>query len=169
MVNPAFDGWQVPEILLVEDNEGEAFLLREGLEHAKLSAKLHHVHNGEECLLFLRKEGAYAQVPTPDLILLNIHMPVMDGREVMAALAADESLRCLPVVVLTSSIDEREVLGMYQLRCSTCIVKPLDFPAFQRLLEILGRYWFGAAALPTRRRLGQKKGPCGPERGRGAD
>lgn len=106
-------GSRTAEILLVEDNKDDVVLTREGFERAKLTVNLNHVENGEECMAFLRKEGEYAGVPTPDLILLDINMPVMDGREVMAELVKDDKLKHLPVVILTTSEDEQDVLNMY--------------------------------------------------------
>src|SRR5689334_13438323 len=96
---------RLPEILLVEDNDNDVELTRQGFKIAKLSANLHHARNGEECLSFLRKQGAYAQAPTPDLILLDLNMPRLDGRAVLAELVADEALRHLPVVILTTSAE----------------------------------------------------------------
>jgi two-component system response regulator len=107
------------------------------------------VENGEECLAFLRKQGEYADVPTPDLILLDLDMPVMDGREVLAEMVQDEQLRHLAVVILTTSAGEQDVLQMYKLRCSSYITKPVDFDQFQRVIEGIGDYWFTVVVLPT--------------------
>jgi len=136
------------EILLVEDNENDVVLTRQGFKLAKLSANLHHARNGEECLAFLRQQGEYAQSPTPDLILLDLNMPRMDGRAVLAELVADEKLRHLPVVILTTSAEEQEVLRMYQLRCSSYIVKPVDFDEFLRVIRLVSEYWFTVVVLP---------------------
>jgi two-component system response regulator len=139
---------RLPEILLVEDNDNDVELTRQGFKLAKLAANLHHARDGEECLAFLRKQGAYAHAPTPDLILLDLNMPRMDGRAVLAELVADETLRHLPVVILTTSAEEQEVLRMYQLRCSSYIVKPVDFDEFLRVIRLIGEYWFTVARLP---------------------
>lgn len=136
------------EILMVEDNEGDVLLAREGFKRVSFPVHLHHVPNGEECLAYLRKEGNYADATSPDLILLDLNMPVMGGREVMAELAHDPQLCHLPVVVLTTSADKQDIAQMYSLRCSTYIVKPLDFEEFQRIIQIIGEYWFTVAALP---------------------
>lgn len=141
-------GKRPAEILMVEDNEGDVLLAREGFKHVNFPVHLHHVPNGEECLAFLRKEREYASAPTPDLILLDLNMPVMGGREVMAELVRDPRLCHLPVVVLTTSADKQDIAQMYALRCSTYIVKPLDFDEFQRIIQIIGEYWFTVAALP---------------------
>jgi len=139
---------RLPEILLVEDNDNDVELTRQGFKLAKLAANLHHAPNGEECLMFLRKQGEYAQAPTPDLILLDLNMPRMDGRAVLAELVADEALRHLPVVILTTSAEEQEVLRMYELRCSSYIIKPVDFNEFLRVIRLIGEYWFTVATLP---------------------
>lgn len=136
------------EILLVEDNENDVILTQEGFKRSKLLVHLHHVKNGEECMAFLRKQGEYAGVPTPDLILLDLNMPRMDGREVLAELVADENLRHLPVVILTTSSEDREVLRMYKLRCSSYIVKPVDFEQFLRVIRSISEYWFTVVVLP---------------------
>lgn len=146
---PPITGNRPAEILLVEDNQDDVLLTRMGFTRAKLQVNLHHVENGEECLAFLRKSGAHANAPTPDLVLLDLNMPVMDGREVLAELVADEKLRHMPVVVMTTSADERDVLEMYRLRCSSYIVKPVDFDQFLVAIHSIGIYWFTVAVLPS--------------------
>jgi two-component system response regulator len=141
-------GGRVAEILLVEDNENDVVLTRHGFRKSNLAVNLHHVEDGVECMAFLRKEGRYADVPTPDLILLDLNMPRMDGREVMAEMVQDKALRRLPVVILTTSSDEQEILSMYDLRCSSYIVKPVDFTQFQRVLSVFADYWFTVVVLP---------------------
>lgn len=138
------------EILLVEDNENDVVLTQEGFRQAKLVVNLHHVKDGEECMAFLHKEGEYSNVPTPDLILLDLNMPRMDGREVLAAIGEDEQLRHLPVVILTTSAEEKEILNMYRLRCSSYIVKPVDFEQFLRVVRLISDYWFTVVVLPSR-------------------
>ena len=138
------------EVLLVEDNDNDVFITRKGFEEAKLALNLHHVENGQECMAFLRKEGQFADVPTPDLILLDLNMPVMDGREVLAEIGKDEELRKLAVVVLTTSRSERDILDMYDLRCSSYIVKPVDFNQFQQVIQQLSDYWFTVVVLPPK-------------------
>src|SRR5579863_6089338 len=96
-------GSRPAEILLAEDNENDVVLTRQGFKRCKLALNLHHVKDGEECMAFLRKQGKYSDAPTPDLLLLDLNMPRMDGREVLAELVADESLNAVPVVVLTTS------------------------------------------------------------------
>lgn len=136
------------EVLLVEDNIGDAILTREGFERSQLQVNLHHVEDGEECLAFLRKEGRHAAAPTPDIILLDLNLPLMDGREVLAELVADQALRHLPVVVLTTSTSDLDIQRMYELRCNSYIVKPVDFEQFQRVVQGIGDYWFTVVELP---------------------
>ncbi len=99
-------------------------------------------------MAFLRKEREYADVPTPDLILLDLNMPVMDGREVLAELVKDDNLKHLPVVVLTTSEDERDVLNMYKLRCSSYITKPVDLGKFISVVQNLSDHWFKVVVRP---------------------
>jgi two-component system response regulator len=101
-------------------------------------------------MAFLRMEGQYANAPTPDLLLLDLNMPIMNGREVMAEMVADEKLQHMPVVILTTSSDEQDVLTMYRLRCSSYIVKPIDFDQFVRVVRSITDYWFTVVVLPTK-------------------
>ncbi len=143
-------GDRLAEILLVEDNEDDVLLTRRGFERAKLEVNLHHAENGVACMGFLRKEGAHAGAPTPDLILLDLNMPLMDGRQVMEAISQDPALRTLPVVILTTSKAERDLHQMYNLRCSTYISKPIDIQEFQRVIAGIQDYWFSVAVLPPK-------------------
>lgn len=139
---------RIAEILLVEDNEDDVYLTREAFEAASLRVNLHHVDNGEKCLQFLRKEGPYANVPSPDLILLDMHMPVMDGHEVLKEIVKDEKLRHLPVVVLTTSYEAADIQKMYGLRCSSYITKPVDFDNFVKAIGQLAGYWLTVVVTP---------------------
>jgi len=141
----------VPHVLLVEDSESDAELTRLGFERAPMEVTLDRARDGEEGIAFLRKEGPYASAPTPDLVLLDLNMPRMNGREVLAEIAKDERLRHLPVVVLTTSSADREVLNMYQLRCSSYVVKPLSFEEFAQAMASIAEYWFKTVTLPTAR------------------
>ena len=136
------------EVLLVEDDDDDVYITRKGFQASRLAVNLHRVRNGRECMQFLRRDGPYASAPTPDLILLDINMPIMDGREVLAEIVRDEALRQLPVVVLTTSEADRDVLDMYDLRCSSYITKPVDFEQFTRVIRELGSYWFSIVVLP---------------------
>ena len=137
------------EILLVEDNENDVILTRLAFKQAKLAVRLHHVQDGEQCMAFLYKQGQYAAAPTPDIIVLDLNMPRMDGREVLAAISGDENLRHLPVVILTTSSAEQEILKMYKLRCSSYIIKPVDFEQFVRVIRLFSDYWLTVVVLPS--------------------
>lgn len=139
------------EILLVEDNESDVELTRLGFQAAKFWVNLHHVDDGEECMVFLRKEEKYAGVPTPDLILLDLNMPRMSGREVLAEIVRDDHLKHIPVVVLTTSDADADILNAYRLRCSSYIVKPIDFDNFARVIRGITDYWFTLVVLPPER------------------
>lgn len=138
------------EILLAEDNEDDVILMREGFKRSKLLVKLHHVPNGVECMNFLYKLENYKDAPTPDLILLDLNMPLMNGREVLEEISKDELLCHLPVVILTTSSEAQDVISMYKLRCSSYIVKPVDFEQFQRVINEIGNYWFTVVVLPKK-------------------
>jgi CheY-like chemotaxis protein len=144
-----YAGSRPATILLVEDNDDDVELTRLGFKHSKLAVNLQHVENGEECMAYLRREGTYADAPTPDLIVLDLNLPRMDGREVLVAIDRDERLRHMPVVVLTSSSADAEVLTSYKCRCSSYIVKPVDFESFIQVIRTLADYWFGLVVLPT--------------------
>lgn len=139
---------RIAEILLVDDNEDDVYLTREAFEAASLKVNLHHVDNGEKCLQFLRKQGPYADVPSPDLILLDMHMPVMDGHEVLKEIVKDDKLRHLPVVVLTTSYEAADIQKMYGLRCNSYITKPVDFDKFVKAIGQLAGYWLTVVVTP---------------------
>ena len=135
-------------ILLAEDNDNDVELTKLGFQRAKFAVELHHVSNGEECMAFLRKEGRYGGAPTPDIILLDLNMPRMDGIEVMREIGKDDGLKHLVTVVLTSSKADEDVIQSYQLRCSSYLVKPINFEAFAKMIQSLGDYWFTLVTLP---------------------
>ena len=141
-------GSRPAEILLAEDNENDVELTRQGFKRCKLALSLHHVRDGEECMAFLRKQGRYSNAPRPDMLLLDLNMPKMDGREVLAEIVADETLNAIPVVVLTTSAQDEEILKMYKMRCSSYIVKPVDFPKFLHVVRSIAEYWFTVVVLP---------------------
>ena len=143
-------GGRDPVVLLVEDNEDHAFFTREVFDEAAPGVALHHVTDGEKCMAFLRRQPPYGDAPVPDLILLDLNMPRMDGYEVMQQIAADPALRSLPVVVLTTSSEQTDVKRMYDLRCSSYIAKSVDLDEFSRAVVKLTQYWFGLVALPAR-------------------
>jgi len=139
---------EFPQVLLVEDNPDDVELTRQGFERSHHNVHLDHVPNGQLCLDYLRKTGEYANAPTPDLILLDLNMPVMDGRDVLAAMSKDNRLKHLPVVVLTTSSAMTDVLFSYQVGCNTYVVKPVDFDEFQKTVNSICSYWFETAMLP---------------------
>lgn len=139
------------EVLLVEDNEDDVYLTQRAFKAAKFVVNLHHVNNGKKCMAFLRKQPPYADVPTPDLILLDLNMPVMDGREVLAEIVKDDALKHLPVVVLTTSYEAEDVRKMYKLRCNSYITKPVDFEKFAEAVEKIEDYWLTVVVLPSQK------------------
>ena len=139
---------RIAEILLVDDNEDDVFLTREAFESASLRVNLQHVDNGEKCLQYIRKQGAYAGASTPDLILLDMHMPVMDGYEVLSEIVKDDRLRHLPVVVLSTSYEAADIHKMYGLRCNSYITKPVDFDNFVKTIAQLSGYWLTVVVVP---------------------
>jgi chemotaxis family two-component system response regulator Rcp1 len=140
---------RVADILLVEDNEDDVILTLENFRAASSTVKLHTVENGEQCMAFLKNRHPYENAPKVDLILLDLNLPLMDGRQVVAAINADETLRHLPIVVLTASAVETDILNMYKLRCNSYIVKPVKEAEFVQSLRTLGDYWLSLPVLPT--------------------
>jgi two-component system, chemotaxis family, response regulator Rcp1 len=138
------------QILLVEDNNNDVELTCLAFEMSGLPLSMHHVKDGVDCMAFLRKEGEYANVPTPDLVLLDLNMPRKNGREVLTEMMADESLRNLRVIVLSTSSNDEEILKMYKLGCSSYIVKPVDFERFLVVVRSLAEYWFTVVMLPPK-------------------
>jgi CheY-like chemotaxis protein len=146
------------EVLLAEDNDNDVELTRQGFKRTKLLLNLHRVRDGEECLAFLRKQGEYVNAPTPDLILLDLNMPKIGGSEVLAEMMKDEILSSLPVVVLTTSEQGEEILKLYKMRCSSYIVKPIDFNQFLKVVRTIAEYWFTVVVLPKASSAEKTKG-----------
>jgi CheY-like chemotaxis protein len=136
------------EILLVEDNPGDIQLTRLALEDNKMSVNLSVVENGVEAIEFLRKEGKYSQAPHPDLVLLDLNLPKKDGREVLAEMKADTILKRIPVVILTTSQAEEDVLRAYNLSANCYITKPVDFDQFVKIVRSIESFWFTIVKLP---------------------
>ncbi len=136
------------DILLVEDNPGDADLAREALEDTKLHNRLHVVDDGEKALAFLRRQGAYAAAPRPDLILLDLNLPRKDGREVLAEIKSDDHLKRIPVVILTTSRAEEDVLKTYNLHANCYISKPIDLNQFMRVVKSIEDFWLSIVVLP---------------------
>ena len=136
------------EILLVEDNPGDVRLTREALREGKVYSNLHWAKDGVEALEFLRREGKYADVPRPDIILLDLNLPKIDGREVLAAIKGDDQLKQIPVVVLTTSKAEEDVLRSYALHANCYITKPVDLDKFILVVKSIDRFWLTVVTLP---------------------
>ncbi|GLI33619.1 response regulator [Desulforhabdus amnigena] len=136
------------EILLVEDNPGDVRLTIEGLKEGKVKNNLYVVEDGVEALAFLRKEGKYADAVRPDLILLDLNLPKKDGREVLTEIKSDEDLRHIPVVVLTTSKAEQDILKAYSLHANCYITKPVDLDQFISVVESIEDFWFTIVKLP---------------------
>ncbi|MBW4555604.1 MAG: response regulator [Trichormus sp. ATA11-4-KO1] len=136
------------EVLLVEDNPGDAQLTRIALEDSKISVNLNVVEDGVEAMAFLRKQENYASAPHPDIVLLDLNLPRKDGREVLAEIKADQSLKRIPVVVLTTSQSEEDVLKAYNLSANCFITKPVDFDQFVKIVQSIENFWFAIVKLP---------------------
>ena len=138
------------EILLVEDNPGDARLAVEALKESKVNNNLYHVRDGVEAMAFLRREGSYAGMPLPDLVLLDLNMPRKDGREVLAEIKGDPELRMIPVVVLTTSEAERDLVRTYDLHANAYVVKPIDLDRFVEVVQAVENFWFTVVRLPPK-------------------
>ena len=139
-------------ILLAEDSEADADLIREALEENRFYTRLHHVRDGEECMAYLRREGDFTEAVEPDLLLLDLNMPRKDGREVLAEVKADPELAWLPVVVLTTSAAESDLVESYTHHANAFLTKPVDFGEFMELIRRLGDFWLTAVRLPPHHR-----------------
>ena len=137
------------DILLVEDNPGDAELAREALAESKLANRLETVEDGEEAMEYLLQQGKYKNAVRPDLILLDLNLPKKDGREVLAEIKTHEELKRIPVVVLTTSKDEEDVLKAYNLHANCYITKPIDFTQFIKVVKSIEDFWLSIVVLPT--------------------
>ena len=138
------------EILLVEDSPSDAELTVEALKEARVRNRLSIVEDGVEAMQYLRHEGRFADMPRPDLIMLDLNLPRKDGREVLCEIKADDNLRLIPVVVLTTSRAEQDVLQAYQLNANCYITKPVDFEQFLNVIRSIEAYWLLVVTLPPR-------------------
>lgn len=136
------------DILLLEDEPADAYLVKMALREGKVLANLHHVTDGREGIDFLQKVGKYANAPRPDLIFLDLNMPRMNGTEFLKALKADEMLNDIPVVVLTTSDIEHDIVRCYQFGAASYITKPVDMPQFISVINQIEKYWFTLVRLP---------------------
>ncbi len=141
-------------ILVAEDDAEDQMLVKEAMEESRLSNHIHFVSDGEELLAYLRHEGPYAdprKYPRPGLILLDLNMPRKDGREAMKEIKTDPKLRVIPIVVLTTSKAEEDILRTYDLGVNSFITKPVSFSSLVNVMRTLGKYWFEIVELPIQR------------------
>ena len=136
------------EILLLEDEPSDAYLVKMALREGKVLANLHHVVDGREGLNFLMQNEKYPAAPRPDLIFLDLNMPRMNGHEFLAAIKAEPRFKSIPVIVLTTSDVETDIVSAYQLGATSYITKPVDMPQFIKAIQQLGEYWFSLVRLP---------------------
>jgi len=138
------------DILLVEDDPGDVELTKEGLQDAKMLVTLHVVEDGEKALRFLRKEAPYTEAVRPDIILLDLNMPKKSGQETLAEIKADPALRSIPVVILTTSEAESDIVRCYDLGANCYIPKPISFEAFTRVVAMIEEFWFTIVKMPSK-------------------
>ncbi|MDB5924373.1 MAG: transcriptional regulator [Betaproteobacteria bacterium] len=136
------------EILIVEDNPGDVRLTKEALKEGKVYNNLHWAKDGVEALEFLRREGRHANAPRPDIILLDLNLPRKDGREVLLEIKTDDRLKQIPVVVLTTSKAEQDVLRSYDLHANCYVTKPVDLDKFIVVVQSIDRFWLTVVTLP---------------------
>lgn len=139
------------EILLVEDNPGDVRLTQEALREGKVKNNLHIARDGVEALAFLRREGVHKDAVRPDLVLLDLNLPRKDGREVLAEIKADPKLKMLPVVVLTTSSAEDDIVNTYSLHANCYITKPVDLEQFVKVVKSIDDFWLTVVRLPSER------------------
>jgi chemotaxis family two-component system response regulator Rcp1 len=136
------------EVLLVEDSPGDVRLTREAFKDAKVLINLNVASDGVEAMAFLNREGNNANAPRPDLILLDLNLPKKDGREVLAELKESPTLKCIPVVILTTSASEADILGSYQRHANCYITKPVDLEGFLKVVKSIDGFWLSVVKLP---------------------
>ena len=139
----------VIDVLLVEDDPGDVLLIEEAFADNKVRNRLHTVADGVEALAFLRREGEFADAPRPDLILLDLNLPRVDGREVLQVIKADEDLRRIPVVVLTTSQADEDILRSYSLHANAYVTKPVDFERFIKVVQQIDDFFVTVVKLPS--------------------
>ena len=136
------------EILLVEDSPTDVLLTREALTEAKMLNTLHVVEDGVQAMDYLYRRGKYVNASHPDLIILDLNLPIKNGREVLAEIKADEKLKKIPVVVLTTSSAEEDIVKAYNLHANCYVVKPMDFDSFTQIVKDIGHFWFSVVTIP---------------------
>lgn len=139
------------EVLLVEDSPGDVRLTQEAFRDANMSIHLHVATDGVEAMAFLRKEGNYSDAPRPDMILLDLNLPRMDGREVLAHIKADAGLRSIPTVILTTSESEVDIVNSYQLQANCYLSKPVQLDAFETLVKSINDFWLTKVKFPQQK------------------
>jgi CheY-like chemotaxis protein len=145
-----FEAEREIQVLLVEDDPGDVLMTREAFEDYKVHNQLHVVNDGEQAMAFLRQEGEYAEMPRPDLVLLDLNLPRMDGRQVLDAVKSDPQLASIPVVVLTTSEAEDDVLRSYSLHANAYVTKPVDFDRFISVVRQIDDFFVSVVRLPRR-------------------
>src|ERR1700686_1989291 len=138
------------EVLLVEDSPGDVRLTQEAFREANRSIHLHVAHDGVEAMSFLRHEGAQVNAPRPDLILLDLNLPKMDGREVLAHIKEDDDLKTIPTVILTTSTAEADIVKSYQLQANCYLSKPVQLEAFESMVKSINDFWLTMVKLPQK-------------------
>jgi len=138
------------EILLVEDNPGDVRLTIEALKEGKVANKINVVMDGMDAMAFLRREGKYEDAPVPDLILLDLNLPKKNGREVLAEIKVDSKIKHIPVVVLTTSQAEKDIIMTYNMHANCYITKPVDFDQFISVVKSIENFWFTVVKLPPK-------------------
>lgn len=138
------------EILLVEDSAGDVRLVQENLKESKIRNTLNVVGDGIEAMAYLRKEGKYKDTPRPDLVLLDLNLPKKDGRQVLKEMKSDENLKCIPVVVLTISKAEEDIMKSYSLHANAYISKPVDLNQFLKVVKAIEEFWLTVVKLPVK-------------------
>lgn len=144
------NGQRVVEVLLVEDDPGDVLMTREAFEDYKIANRLSVVYDGVSALEFLRKQGAHAAAPTPDLVLLDLNLPKMDGLQVLSVVKSDPALRHIPIVVLTTSEAEEDIIGSYSLHANAYVTKPVDFERFIDVVRQIDEFFVSVVRLPGR-------------------
>jgi two-component system, chemotaxis family, response regulator Rcp1 len=142
------------EVLLVEDSPGDVRLTQEAFREVNKSVHLHVAFDGVEAMAFLRHQEPHIYAPRPDLILLDLNLPKMDGREVLAHIKGDESLKTIPTVILTTSEAEADIVKSYQLQANCYLSKPVQFEAFESLVKSINDFWLTRVKLPKQRQCG---------------
>ena len=145
-------GGRPKEVLLVEDSPGDVRLTKEAFRAANASIHLHVASDGIEAIAFLKREGPHVDAPRPDLILLDLNLPKMDGREVLAHIKKDDTLKTIPTVILTTSDAEVDVAKSYQLQANCYLSKPVQFDAFENLVKSINDFWLTKVKLPQQQR-----------------